>query len=70
MLKGPYILWHHTHTFEAGEPERGGTLIRDQVRYRLPFGPVGVLMHALVVRRQLEGIFEYRRKRVVDLLGG
>ena len=31
--RGPYKLWHHTHTFTA---ERNGTTIRDQIRYALP----------------------------------
>jgi ligand-binding SRPBCC domain-containing protein len=58
---GPYILWHHTHTFEECS---GGVLLRDRVRYRLPFGPLGVLAHALVVRRQLDEIFDYRRWKI------
>ena len=38
QLQGPYRLWHHTHRFE---PVDGGTLVRDTVRYVLPFGPLG-----------------------------
>jgi ligand-binding SRPBCC domain-containing protein len=57
QLRGPYSFWHHTHTF-ADTPH--GTLIRDHVRYALPFGLVGRLAHTLAVRRQLEGVFDYR----------
>ena len=58
QLKGPYSFWHHTHTFEAqGE----GTLIRDEVRYALPFGPFGQIAHAVMVKRQLNTIFNFRR---------
>jgi ligand-binding SRPBCC domain-containing protein len=58
QLKGPYSFWHHTHTFEAkGE----GTLIRDEVRYALPFGPLGEIAHAMMVKRQLNTIFNFRR---------
>src|SRR5512135_1279037 len=52
QLQGPYRLWHHTHTFEA---QMGGTLIRDEVRYRLPLGWLGVVLHRLGIRRDLEG---------------
>jgi ligand-binding SRPBCC domain-containing protein len=64
QLGGPYVLWHHTHAFEE---RRGGTLLKDRVRYRLPFGPLGVLTHALLVRRQLEGIFDYRARKIAAL---
>src|SRR5262245_9110042 len=57
---GPYALWIHRHTFE---PDGAGTVIRDRVRYKLPFGPVGDLAHPLV-RRQLARIFDYRRRAV------
>jgi ligand-binding SRPBCC domain-containing protein len=59
QLRGPYSFWHHTHTFEA---EGGATLMRDEVRYALPAGPLGALAHGLLVRRQLNGIFEFRRQ--------
>lgn len=66
QLKGPYSFWHHTHTFEeTGE----GTVIRDHVRYVLPFGPLGEIAHALFVKRQLEGIFAYRQKVIEDRYG-
>jgi ligand-binding SRPBCC domain-containing protein len=61
QLRGPYRFWSHLHTFE---PAAGGTIMRDTVIYRLPFGPVGRLAHALVVRRQLEDIFRYRAQRI------
>ncbi|MBX3180507.1 MAG: SRPBCC family protein [Candidatus Hydrogenedentes bacterium] len=64
QLKGPYAFWHHTHTFE----DLGGeTLVRDEVRYGLPGGPLGEIAHALMVRRQLESIFNYRRTFLEDV---
>jgi ligand-binding SRPBCC domain-containing protein len=62
-LKSPYKQWIHLHTFE--ENEKGETLMRDHVRYRLPFEPLGDLAHFLV-RRELEYIFDYRRKVVAE----
>lgn len=67
QLKGPYVLWHHTHTFEEVGPNR--TLMRDQVLYRLPFGILGRLAHWLFVRRSLKTIFEYRKQVTAELLG-
>lgn len=66
-LKSPYALWHHTHTFE---PVRGGTLCVDVVKYRIPFGPVGRMMNAIMVRRQLEHIFTYRQAKLQEYLLG
>jgi len=61
---GPYQLWHHTHRFT---PRDGGTQMSDVVRYRLPFGIAGRIMHRWKVRRDLEKIFEYRHRRVKEL---
>jgi ligand-binding SRPBCC domain-containing protein len=65
QLSGPYAQWIHRHTF-TDAPD-GGTLMEDEVRYRLPFGPLGDLTHFLV-RRQLDRIFGYRQARVQELL--
>jgi len=65
QVKGPYRLWHHTHTFEHRE---GGTLVRDEVRYALPFGPLGELAHRLFVRRDLERIFDFRHASVSKVM--
>ena len=63
QLRGPYTLWHHTHTFE--ERDRG-TLCLDHVRYR-PRG--GALLNWLFVQRGVERIFQYRKQRMQELFG-
>jgi ligand-binding SRPBCC domain-containing protein len=65
QLRGPYRLWHHRHDFAA---HPAGTLVRDDVRYALPFGPLGQLSHALVVRRDLRHIFDHRREAITNVL--
>lgn len=65
--RGPYGLWWHEHRFE---PTGGGVLCWDRVLYRLPFGPLGRLTHAMVVRRQLIEIFRHRRDVIGRELGG
>jgi ligand-binding SRPBCC domain-containing protein len=62
--KGPYRLWHHEHHFEAVE---GGVLMTDIVSYILPLGILGRLAHWLFVRKQLEDVFDYRKKIVEEL---
>lgn len=64
QLRGPYTLWHHTHTFAERD---GGTVFTDQVRYR-PRG--GALTNRLFVRRDVGRIFEYRSRRLRELLAG
>lgn len=66
QIQGPFALWEHTHTFEE---QPGGTLIRDRVEYRMPFGALGRLAHRLLIGRDLERIFDYRRTAVTELLG-
>jgi len=66
QVRGPYSLWRHQHTFVA---ERGGTRIDDEVEYTLPFGALGRIVHALLVRRDVESIFAFRQRRLAELLG-
>jgi len=66
QLTGPYALWHHTHEF-APDGE-GGTIVRDTVRYALPYGPLGELARRLFVARDLDAIFDFRARRVAAAL--
>ena len=59
--RGPYRLWHHTHTFVARD---NGTVVRDSVRYDVPGG---ALANALFVRRDLQKIFAYRQQKLAEL---
>ena len=61
QLRGPYALWHHTHTFEEVD---GGTRLGDRVRYRLPLGALGQAVAGDFVRRDVRTIFEYRRQAI------
>jgi hypothetical protein len=53
QLRGPYAAWEHTHTFEGAA---------------LPLGVLGRLVHAAIVKRDLEQIFDYRERMVAELL--
>ena len=45
QCKGPYSLWHHTHTFEETDK---GTAIGDRVLFRLPLWPLGEIVLTLL----------------------
>lgn len=63
QLRGPYAYWHHAHTFSETDD---GTLMADEIHYALPFGFIGRLAHAIAVKRQLQGIFDYRKELLVQ----
>ena len=64
QLRGPYAEWHHRHRFTAlGD---GATLVEDEVRFRLPLGPLGAIAGPLV-RWQLRRIFAFRRDALAHL---
>jgi len=59
QIKGPYSLWHHTHTFEE---KNGGTIITDNVIYAVPFGLLGRFINMIYIKYDLNSIFNYRHK--------
>ncbi len=58
QLRGPYREWVHTHRFVE---DGAGTILIDEVRYRIPFGPLGAIARPLVAR-QVERIFDHRNR--------
>ena len=63
---GPYALWHHKHFFKAIP---GGVEMIDFLDYKLPLGILGNIAHSLFVKKQIETIFEYRSKVLVERFG-
>lgn len=66
QLKGPYKIWEHTHTFISQD---NGTLIRDEIKYQIPFGIVGQLAHSVFVREKVKDIFRFREKALNKIFG-
>ena len=62
--KGPYSLWVHEHTFQAVDD---GTVAEDHLRYAVPGG---TLINRLFVSGDVRKIFEYRSRRLLQILGG
>jgi ligand-binding SRPBCC domain-containing protein len=65
QLEGPYRLWEHTHRLT---PVAEGTEIYDHVRYALPLEPLASLVRPLTVERWLAAIFDFRARRVAELV--
>ena len=63
QLSGPYRSWRHRHEF-IDVP--GGTQMRDQVDYEMPFWLFGAIARAFFVRRSLDRIFDYRNAAITE----
>jgi ligand-binding SRPBCC domain-containing protein len=66
QAKGPYALWHHTHSFQD---HAGGTLMTDHVRLRLPLGKLGFLVASPMVLKDVERIFNFRKQKIAEIFG-
>ncbi|NTV93783.1 MAG: SRPBCC family protein, partial [Chlorobiaceae bacterium] len=63
---GPYASWVHLHEFREIP---GGVEMTDTVEYEMPMDWFGNLVNDLIVRRRLEEVFLYRRKKTGEILG-
>lgn len=66
-LESPFHLFRHEHRFLA--LERGRSLLRDEVRFALPFGWFGTLVEPLVVW-DMKRMFAYRHAQTKAVLEG
>ncbi|AZS41941.1 MULTISPECIES: SRPBCC family protein [Microbacterium] len=57
QIAGPFAAFLHEHRFEE-HPD--GTLMRDTVTFRSPFGPLGRLVDALVLGRYMRRLISER----------
>jgi len=64
--KGPYRIWHHQHHFET---IGGGVLMTDLLHYEIPFGFLGSIANAVLVKAKLKDLFEYRVKAIEGFFG-
>ena len=63
---GPYSFWHHKHFIEM---INGGVQLTDIVHYKIPLSFIGDLINSLIVKKQLEKIFDYRYKKLEEIFG-
>lgn len=64
---GPYTMWHHQHILEEVD---GGVLMKDIVSYKPPMGFLGAIANRVMIRPQLEAIFDHRTKALEKKFGG
>lgn len=63
---GPFAYWYHRHRFL--DDGQGGTLLRDEVEYAVPWGVIGRWLGGWLVRRKLEAMFAYRHEKTRSLI--
>lgn len=64
---GPYRFWYHEHVFGKIS---SGTLMKDRVTYAVPIGFLGDMFNRVGIAERLKSIFDYRRKKIIELFGG
>jgi len=63
---GPYSFWHHKHFLKEVE---NGILIEDVIHYKIPLGPIGILLNFLFINSKLNSIFKYRKQELIKIFG-
>ena len=63
QLKGPYSYWHHKHYFKVVD---GGVMIIDEITYALPLEAFRLIVHPLIIKPQLNEIFDFRFQTIQD----
>jgi ligand-binding SRPBCC domain-containing protein len=63
---GPYKIWHHQHHFKI---TNNGVEMTDILDYKLPAGILGKLINKLYIGKKVNSIFDYRRKKLIELFG-
>jgi ligand-binding SRPBCC domain-containing protein len=61
MVRGAFRSFAHDHLFE---PEAGGTLMRDRLRFVAPVWPAGLLVERVILRPYLTGLIRARGQEI------
>ncbi|MGM7678500.1 SRPBCC family protein [Microbacterium sp. A94] len=67
QTKGPFGDFQHEHVFQE-HPD--GTLMRDTVAFRSPFGPIGALVDRLFLREYMRRLIDERNDALAAALEG
>jgi ligand-binding SRPBCC domain-containing protein len=61
QLKGPYRMWHHTHSFESVEGDTA-TIMHDNVKYSILGGRLAHFM----IKKDIDAIFAFRTQAILE----
>ncbi|PLX99330.1 MAG: hypothetical protein C0623_09660 [Desulfuromonas sp.] len=67
QIEGPYRHWRHYH--QLLPVGNNASCMIDRIDYQVPFGIFGSATHALVIKKQLDEIFNYREEALLDIFG-
>ena len=59
QIEGPFRSWQHRHLISAHEQ---GAILRDEIEYVPPLGPLGRLAAPLLIEPRLRRMFDYRHE--------
>lgn len=62
--RGPFAAWDHLHAFD--DAPDGTSVLRDEVRYALPFGRLGELVAGRAIDTMLTRMFAFRHQRTLE----
>jgi ligand-binding SRPBCC domain-containing protein len=66
--RGPFAMWKHCHSVkEERRDSVAGTLITDDVTYRMKMGRIGDAVHSLFMSAQIRAVFAYRQQRMAAI---
>ena len=65
QVAGPFDHWHHVHHFNAEGPHR--TVMRDVVDFAAPYGLVGRLVDALVLKGYMTRLIRTRNRHLAAI---
>ena len=65
QISGPFATWKQIREFRTVD---GGTELTDIVEYTPPLGLLGRIADALVIKREIRGMFEFRQAKTKELL--
>lgn len=67
QIKGPYVRWHHTHSFkDLGD---GRTEMTDRIEFLSPGWILEPIINALFIQKKVEQIFVYREQKLKEIFG-